>query len=335
MEIATLAAQLDGQLNPPDLKLEITGVGTMEEATADQITFLANPKYLAKLPDCRAGAILVAPGLDAPDLRIPRIEVAHPYYAFARAIALFHSPPPPKPGIHPTVILGEGVELGENVTMGAYVVVGDRARIGDHVVIHPHCAIYADAVIGAGSILHSHVAIREGVILGERVIVQNGAVIGGDGFGFVPMPDGTFYKILQAGTVTLGDDVEIQALSAIDRATIGTTTIGPGTKVDNLVQVGHGCKIGDHTLLCGQVGLAGSTTVGNHVILAGQVGAAGHLTIGDRVQVGASSGINHSIPPNTQVSGYPAIDHKLWLRVSAALKLLPDLIQRVRRLERG
>lgn len=335
MHIATLAAQLNGQLHPPDLDLEITGVGTVEEATPEQITFLANPKYLTKLKDCRAGAILVPPGFDAPDLSIPRLEVAHPYYAFARAIELFHSPPPPKSSIHPTVILGEGVQLGENVTIGAYGVVGDRVRIGDNVVIHPHCVIYADAVIGAGSILHSHGAIREGVVLGERVIVQNGVVIGGDGFGFVPMPDGTFYKIPQVGTVSLGDDVEVQALSAIDRATIGTTTIGSGTKVDNLVQVAHGCKIGNHTLLCGQVGLAGSTTVGNHVILAGKVGSAGHLTIGDRVQVGASSGINHSIPPDTQISGYPAIDHKLWLRVSAALKLLPDLIQRVRRLERG
>ncbi len=333
MDVQEIARHLNAQIEPAELALDVRGVATMEEATPEDITFLSNPKYLAKLKTCNAGAILVSEQFAATDLSIPLLRVAHPYLAFAKAIELFYPKPLPVPGVHPTAILGTAVMLGQNVSIGPYAVIGDRVRLGDNVTIHAHCTIYDEVQIGADSVLYSHVVVREGVELGKRVILQNGAIIGADGFGFVPMSDGTFYKILQAGTVILEDDVEVQSNSAIDRATIGTTRVEQGSKIDNLVQVGHGSKIGRHTLLCGQVGLAGSTEVGNHVILAGQVGVSGHLKIGDGAVAAAGSGIAQSVAPGTQVSGSPAIDRKLWLRVVAALKSLPNMLQRLRALE--
>jgi UDP-3-O-[3-hydroxymyristoyl] glucosamine N-acyltransferase len=332
MHIQELAHLLKAEVEP-ELDQEITGVATIEEAQGTDLTFLSNPKYIPKLLTCRAGAILVAADFQGKG-NIPMLRVNHPYLAFAEAIALFHHKPQLPAGIHPTAILGEGVVLGKNIKIAAYVVIGNQVEIGDDVTLYPHCVIYDGAVIGSGSTLHSQVVIREQVRLGERVIVQNGAVIGADGYGFVPLADGTFQKILQAGTVILGDDVEVQANTSIDRATIGATEIGEGTKIDSLVQIGHGSKVGKHTLLCGQVGLAGSTQVGNHVILAGQVGAGGHLTIGDRVVAAAKTGIANSLPAGSQVSGYPAMQHQLWLRVMAELKNLPQLARRLRSLER-
>ncbi len=331
MQIQELAHLVQAEAEP-GFKLEITGVATIDEAEPGDVTFLSNPKYIAKLPTCRAGAIFVDRNFDA-KVAIPTLRVENPYLAFAQAIELFHCKPQLARTVHPTAILGEGVSLGKNVAIAAYVVIGDQVQIGDDVTIHPHCAIYDGAVIGAGSTLHSHVVIREQVCLGARVIIQNGVVLGADGYGFVPMADGTFYKIMQAGTVIIEDDVEVQANTAIDRATVGATQIGRGTKIDNLVQIGHGSKVGEHSLLCGQVGLAGSTLVGNHVILAGQVGAAGHLTIGDRVVAAAKAGISNSLPAGSQVAGYPAIDHKLWLRITAELKNLTTLSRRLRKLE--
>ncbi|MBW4553712.1 MAG: UDP-3-O-(3-hydroxymyristoyl)glucosamine N-acyltransferase [Aphanocapsa sp. GSE-SYN-MK-11-07L] len=332
MQLQELAQLVQAQVES-ECSLEITGVATIDEAEPGDVTFLSNPKYIAKLPTCRAGAIFVADNFDT-KLAMPTLRVKNPYLAFAQAIELFHHKPQLARTVHPTAVLGEGVSLGQNVAIAAYVVIGNHVQIGDDVTIHPHCAIYDQAVIGAGSTLHSHVVIREQVRLGARVIVQNGAIVGADGYGFVPLADGSFYKILQAGTVILEDDVEVQANSAIDRATVGATEIGRGTKIDNLVQIGHGSKVGQNSLLCGQVGLAGSTQVGNQVILAGQVGIAGHLTLGDRVVVAAQSGITKSLPAGSQVAGYPAIDHKLWLRTSAEFKNLATLSQRLRSLEK-
>jgi UDP-3-O-[3-hydroxymyristoyl] glucosamine N-acyltransferase len=331
MQIQALARTLNAQVDP-SLNLEIKGVNSMEEAGPDDVTFLSNPKYISKLKDCQAGAILVSRKFtDA--LPMPALQVDNPYLAFAQAIELFHHKPHLARTVHPTVVIGHGVGLGNNVAIGAYVVIGNDVQIGDDVTIYPHCMIYDGAVIGAGSTLHSHVVVREQVSLGQRVILQNGAVIGADGYGFAPLQDGTFYKIRQAGTVVLEDDVEVQAHSTIDRATVGKTRIGRGTKIDNLVQVGHGSTVGTHTLICGQVGLAGSTKVGNHVILAGQVGVAGHLTIGDRVVAAAQSGIAQSVSAGRQICGAPAVEGKLYLRMMAELKNLPKIVQRLRRLE--
>ena len=306
----------------------------MMDASHHEVTFLANPKYTPQLQTSQAGAVLVAQDF-AGHPPMPTLRVDHPYLAFAQAIELFHRKPQLPPGLHPTAVMGRDVTLGQNVTIGAYTVIGDRVQIDDDVTIHPHCTIYDDVKIGAGSLLHSHVVLREDVQVGKRVILQNGVVIGADGYGFVPLGDGSFYKILQAGTVVLDDEVEVQAQTSIDRATVGTTRIGQGTKIDSLVQIGHGCKVGQHSLLCGQVGLAGSTQVGNHVTLAGQVGAAGHLTIGDRVVAAAQTGIHQSLAPGARVVGAPAMEHKLGIRALTQIKRLPELVRRLTTLERN
>lgn len=331
MQIQALAKFLNAQVDPT-LSVEITGVGTLEEAGSSELTFLSNPKYISKLKDAQAAAVLVTPAFTGKS-SAPLMVVEDPYLAFAKTIELFHAKPTPPAGIHPTAVLGQEVVLGKNVSIGAYVVIGDRVQIGDGVTIHPHCMIYDQAVIGAGSLLHSHAVVRESVQLGQRVILQNGAVIGSDGYGFAPLKDGSFYKILQAGTVVIDDDVEVQAHAAIDRATIGTTKVGRGTKIDNLVQVGHGSTIGKHSLLCAQTGIAGSTQIGNHVILAGQAGTTGHLKVGDRVVAAARTGISQSVPPGKQIGGFPEVEHKLWLRMMIQLKNLPQIVQRLRKVE--
>ena len=220
------------------------------------------------------------------------------------------------------------------MTIGPFTVIDRGAVIGDDVTILSHCHIYPEAVIGNGVMIHSHSVIREGCRLGNRVVVQNGAVIGSDGFGYAKRPDGTWHKIPQTGTVVIDDDVEIGSGSTIDRATLGTTVIRRGSKIDNLVQIGHGSSVGENTLLCAQVGLAGSTDVGNNVILSGQVGAAGHLRIGDGVIATAQSGIPNSVADGKVISGYPAIDNRNWLKSSAVFTALPQLLREVRRLTR-
>jgi UDP-3-O-[3-hydroxymyristoyl] glucosamine N-acyltransferase len=212
--------------------------------------------------------------------------------------------------------------------------VGPRVHIGARTVIHPHVVLYADAAVGEDCVLHSGVQVRERCRLGRRVIVQNGAVIGGDGFGFARDQDGRYEKIPQVGIVVIEDDVEIGALSAIDRSSMGETRIGRGTKVDNLVQIGHSVTVGEHTVLAGQVGVAGSTHIGNRVTLAGQVGVAGHLTVGDGVIATAQSGIPSSVDAGHVISGYPAIDNREWLKASAVFPRLPELQKRLRELER-
>jgi UDP-3-O-[3-hydroxymyristoyl] glucosamine N-acyltransferase len=336
MLIQALAQALNAELDPHpngDLDLEITDVATIEDAGASELTFLANPRYIPKLRQSQAGAVLLSRQFQDATLTMPVLRVADPYLAFAKAIELFHTKPQPPRHVHATAVLGSGVELGANVAIGAYVVIGDRVKIGDNVTIHPHCAIYDDVEIGADSTLHSHVVVREAVKLGQRVILQNGAVIGADGFGFAPQSDRSYYKIMQAGTVILEDDVEVQVNTAIDRATIGETRVGRGSKIDNLVQIGHGCTIGQDTLLCGHVGLAGSTQVGNRVILAGAVTVAGHLAIGDDSVASMRTMVMSPVPPQSQVGGYPSMAHGQWLKSMAALKKLPDLAQRVRQLE--
>lgn len=333
MRIQDLAQRLGASVDPR-LDLDIRGVAPMEEAGPGELTFLSNPSYARRLKDSQASAVLVDPAY-AGEAPMALVRIANPYLAFAKAIALFHPPATTAPGVHPTAVLGADVVLGRGVSIGPYVVVGDRVRIGDGTTIHPHCVVYADAEVGAGCLLHSGAVVREGVRLGNGVILQNGAVIGADGFGFAPRGDGTWHKIPQAGRVTLGDDVEVQALSCVDRATVGVTTVGRGTKIDNLVQVGHGCRIGEDTLLCGQVGLAGSTKVGNRVTLAGQAGTAGHLTIGDGATVAAQSGVIGDVEPGSSVGMSPAMDLQQARSVMIALARLPELAKRVKALEKS
>jgi UDP-3-O-[3-hydroxymyristoyl] glucosamine N-acyltransferase len=330
MKIGELAAKLECKLDgAPDL--EITGVAGMDEAQAGEITFLSNPKYMAKLHTTQAAAIIAGAGVDT--LGKPALRSADPYLSFAQALELFYPPQKPAPGTHPTAVIAADAKVGRNASIGPYVVVESGAEIGDDCVLKAFVMIYPGVKIGDRFVAHSHVVVRENVRIGNDVILQNGVVIGGDGFGFVPLPDGTFYKIVQAGIVVIEDGVEVQSNSCIDRAAVGETRLRRGVKVDNLVQVAHGCDIGENSLLCSQVGISGSTKLGRNVILTGQVGVAGHLTIGDRVIVTPQSGVPNDVRANTTISGSPAVDHEVWLKASAVYRRLPDMFAAYRKLK--
>lgn len=327
MKLGDIAKQLGCSLEGPE-DLEITDVSGIDEAGPTELTFLSNPKYRRKLASTRAAAIILSP--QDPDRGRPALRSENPYLDFARALELFHPATRPKPGIHATAVIAPDASLGKNASVGPYVVIESGVEIGDDCVIKSHVMIYQGARIGDRFTAHSHAVVRENVRIGNGVILQNGAIVGSDGFGFARQADGSYYKIVQAGSVVIEDGVEIQAHACIDRATVGITHIQSGAKVDNLVQVGHACDIGPNTLLCGQSGLAGSTKVGRNVVLAGQVGVAGHLTIGDNVIATAQTGIPSDVEPGKIISGYPAMDNGRWLRCSAAYARLPEIYAAVR-----
>jgi UDP-3-O-[3-hydroxymyristoyl] glucosamine N-acyltransferase len=333
MKLSEIAERLGCALEGEG-EIEITGVAGIEEAGTGEITFLSNPKYTAKLAETKAAAAIVATDLQTEGISIPLLRHRNPYLIFARAIELFYTPPPAAEGIDATAVVSPSATLGRNVRIGAHSVIGDRAEIGEDVVIYPNCTIYAGARIGKGCVIHSNCTVREYVEIGARCILQNGVVIGGDGFGYAKRDDGTWYKIVQSGTVVLEEEVEVGANSAIDRATIGETRIKKGAKIDNLVMVGHASVVGENTLLCGQVGLAGSTKVGSNCTLAGQVGVAGHLTIGDNVVATAQTGIPNSVEAGKLISGYPAIENRAWLKSSAIFQRLPELQKTMRELQK-
>ena len=330
MKLADLAARLGCSVRG-DGSLEVARVSGIEEAGPGDLTFVANLRYAPLLASTRATAVIVAPELET---ALPSLLSKNPYLSFARAVAVLHPKPRPAPGIHATAQVAPGAVLGEGVHLGAYVVVGARTRIGARSVLHPHVVVYDDAAIGEDCELHSGVQLREACRLGHRVVVQNGAVIGSDGFGFAKDDAGRYEKIPQRGIVVIEDDVEIGALTAVDRAALRETRIGRGSKLDNLVQVGHSVTVGEDTVLAGQVGIAGSTRIGRRVTLAGQVGVAGHLSVGDGVVASAQTGIPHDVEPGAFVSGYPAIENREWLKASAVFARLPKLQKRVRELER-
>jgi len=331
MKLSEIARELGAEFHGPG-DLEITGVAGIEEAHEGQLTFVSNPKYTRYAQSTRASAVLVAP--DFPEIATATLRTPNPYLAFARAITLFHQPPVYPPGIHATAAIDSTASIGKDAHIGAYVVVGAGVFIGDHATLLPHVVIYPKAKIGDRFFAHSHAVVREGCQLGDDVLLQNGAIIGCDGFGFAKGGDGRWQKIPQSGPVVMGNFVEVQSNACIDRASVGETRIGNGAKIDNLVQVGHGSSVGENTLLCAQVGLAGSTGVGNNVTLAGQVGVAGHCKIGDGAIATAQSGIPNDVPPSAVVSGYPAIDNRQWLRATAAFHRLPELVRGLHRLER-
>ena len=304
----------------------------MEHAGPTEITFLANPKYAPKVKHTRAAAILVTePVRDHP---IQSLVSANPYLDFARALEFFYQPPRPAPGIHPLAVIAPSARVGEGASIGPFVVVGERVTIGRNAVLHPHVVIYEGAEIGDDFCAHSHAVVRESCRIGNRVILQNGAVVGGDGFGFAHRADGTHYKIVQSGVTVLEDDVEVQSLTSVDRATVGETRVKRGAKIDSLVQIGHACVVGEDNILCAQVGLAGSSILGRNVLLAGQAGVSGHLTIHDDAVVYAQSGIGGDVAKGSVVSGSPAFDAKEWLRAITAFPKLPELLKRVRQLEK-
>lgn len=328
MKLGEIAATLGARLENGSPETEITGVAGIEEAGAGQITFVANPKYAGAARTTKAAAVIVAE--DFPAANTALLRSRNPYLDFARAIELFYRPPKYAVGIHSTAVVHPSAKIGKNASIGPYVVVDEDVQIGKNCVLLAHVVIYRGARIGHNFLAHAHAVVRENCRLGDNVTLQNGVVIGGDGFGFAKDNDGRWRKIVQSGPAVLEDDVEVQANACVDRASIGETRVGKGTRIDNLVQVGHGSRVGNNTLLCAQVGLAGSTEVGDNVILAGQVGVAGHCKIGDGVIATAQSGIPNDVAAGKVVSGYPAIDNKLWLRCVAVFNRLPELMKRVR-----
>ncbi len=327
MKLAEIASALGATLENGNPDVEITGVAGIEEAGPGQITFVANPKYAAAAKTTAAAAVIVAE--DFPAISAGMLRSKNPYLAFARAISLFYQPPVYEAGVHPSAVIASTARVGKNAHIAAYVVIDADVEIGDDAVLLPHVVIYRGARIGNHFFAHAHAVVRENCVLGDNVILQNGAIVGCDGFGFAR--DGDHWeKITQSGPALLDSDVEVQANSCVDRASIGETRIGRGVKIDNLVQVGHGSAVAEHTLLCSQVGLAGSTRVGKNVILAGQVGVAGHCNIGDGVVVTAQSGTHGDIPAGAMVSGSPAFDHKQWLRAVGIFNKLPELAKAVR-----
>jgi len=332
MKLFEIAQILGASLENALPETEIAGLAGIEEAGPQQVTFLSNPKYAAMAKSTRAAAILVTP--DFPAEGLPVLRHANPYLAFARALELFYEVPKYAPGIHPTAVIDPAARLGAGAHVGPYVVIDADAIIGSNAVLLAHVVIYRGARIGDRFFAHSHALVREYCELGNDVTLQNGVVIGADGFGFARDGARGWHKIVQSGVTRLGDRVEVQANACVDRASIGATVVGEDTKIDNLVQVGHGCKIGEHTMLCSQVGLGGSSHVGNNVILAGQVGVAGHLSIGDGAVVTAQSGIPGDVAAGATVSGSPAFENRQWLRAVAVFHKLPELAKAIRKLNR-
>ena len=331
MKLSEIAARLDCVLKG-DGNVEITRVIGIDEADTGDVTFVSNPKYAARARTTKASAVIVT--VDFPDIDRATLRSPNPYLTFARAVELFYQAPVPVRTVDATAKIASSAKIGAGASISPFVVIEDDVRIGKNCTLYPFVHISRGARIGDNFKAYAHVSVREFCTIGNNVILQDGAKIGTDGFGYAKKDDGSYYKIVQSGVVVLEDDVEIGANATIDRGTIGETRIRRGAKIDNLVQVGHASDVGENTLLCAQVGLAGSSKIGRSVILTGQVGVAGHLEIGDRVVATAQTGIPNSIEADKVVSGYPAIDNKLWLKSSAVFKRLPELLKRIEALEK-
>ncbi|HKW76934.1 MAG TPA: UDP-3-O-(3-hydroxymyristoyl)glucosamine N-acyltransferase [Terriglobales bacterium] len=330
MQLKEIALHVKARLDPADAQADITAVAAIESASPGEITFIANPRYAASAKTTKASAIIVDESF--PALEKPLLRTRNPQLAYARAAELFYRAPLYPAGVHPAALIHPSARIGKNASIAAGVVIDADVSIGDNCTLLPYVVIYRNVKIGSDFFAHSHVSIRENSEIGNNVLLHNGVVIGSDGFGFAKDEDGRWRKIPQSGKVVIEDDVEIQANSCIDRASLGETRVRRGTKIDNLVQVGHNCLIGENSMLCAQVGLAGSTELGKNVILAGQVGVAGHCTIGDNAVATAQSGIPNSVDAGKLVSGYPAIDNKQWLRSVAVFNRLPELARAIRKL---
>src|SRR5215472_11238909 len=336
MKLAELAEKLSCRLEG-DPSAEVSGVAGIDYAEPGHVTFLANRRYFTLLNSTRATAVFVEDGIrmarasDASPLAA--LRTANPYLAFARAIELFYQPPKYSPGIHATAVIAKSTRIGAGAHIGPYCFVDESVILGDNAVLHSFVTLYRGAQIGDNFFAHAHVVVREHCRIGHRVILQNGVIIGGDGLGFAKQKDGSWYKMAQSGPAVLEDDVEVQANACVDRATVGETRIGRGAKLDDLVLLGHASQVGTDTLLCGQVGPAGSTKIGNACILAGQAGTAGHLTVGDGTVITAQSGVPNDVPARAFYSGYPAVENRQSLKMMAALQQLPEVQKRVRELE--
>ena len=329
-------AQITGSEAPTLQDQPITALCSLEDAHEGGLCYLTSLEKAEMLKDLKASALLVPES--AKDKKLPfngaLLYAKNPEWAFILLMKYVDAQHQKHtPGIHPTAVISQSAKLGNNVSVGAYTVVEDGAQIGDNTVIFPQCYIGKDVVIGKNCYIYPQVVIREECVLKDYVILQAGAKIGSDGFGF-SFHDGRHQKIPQIGNVVLGNDVEIQSNTCIDRAKISSTVIGDNTKIDNLVQVGHNVHVGMSSIMCAQVGVAGTTEIGNGVILAGQVGLAGHMTIGDRAQVGAQSGVMSSIPVGQTYFGYPAMPQREAFKLQAILRKLPEMHKEFRSLKK-
>jgi UDP-3-O-[3-hydroxymyristoyl] glucosamine N-acyltransferase len=329
--LAELAAAVGGEVRG-DPERRVSRLRPLGSAGASDLSFLTHPRYREQAAASRAGAVLIDP-VGAEGLDRDLIVCADPYHALAVLLQRFH-PRRARPGaVHPTAIVGDGCEIAPSAWIGPYVVLGDRVRVGDRAVLEAQVVVGSDCSIGAGALLHPHAVVYDGTEVGESCVLHAGAVLGSDGFGFAAH-EGKQVKVPQLGTVRLGREVEIGANSTVDRATFEATTIGDYTKIDNLVQVGHNVQIGRGCILCGQVGISGSTRLGDGVVFAGQAGAANHLDIGDGVRVAAQTAVLASVEAGQAVGGTPAVPLSEWRRQVAALRRLPELLRRLARLER-
>ena len=341
MTLGELARRLDCPIEG-DAAIEIRRVAKIEDAGPGDLTFLANSKYASKLATTRASAVILngkdqalrPSGPQALAAPCAVIRSHSPYLTFAKAAQVLAPARPVAAGIHALAHVAADAVVDATASIGPFAVIGSGARVAARTVVHPHVVIGDGSTIGADCVLHAHVSIREGCTIGSRVIIQNGAVVGSDGYGFAQRPDGSHEKIPQTGPVVIEDDVEIGANTTIDRPAVGETRIKAGTKIDNLVQVGHGVVLGRNVLLAAQVGIAGSTAIGDHAMFGGQAGAAGHLSIGDRVKVGARAAIFSSVEDGAFVAGTPAIDNDEWKKASAVFRKLPELRRRLMALEK-
>jgi len=330
LKLRAIAERLGCRLEG-DGEIEIHRVAGIEQAGAGDLTFFTNAKYARALKTTRASAVILSEKADAAPCAM--LRASHPYVAFAKAVELFAVDDRPPAGIHRLAEVSASATIASDAAIGPFTFVGEGACIGARTRVYPHVTIGAGAQIGDDCVIHAQVSIRERVRIGHRVVLQDGAVIGSDGFGFATMPDGSHHKIPQVGAVIIEDDVEIGANAAIDRPAVGETRIGAGSKIDNLVQVAHGVTIGRNVLLAAQVGIAGSTTIEDAVTLAGQVGVSGHITIGKGTIATAQTGIPNAVEPGSFISGYPAIANRDWLKSSAIFRKLPELRKAIAELD--
>jgi UDP-3-O-[3-hydroxymyristoyl] glucosamine N-acyltransferase len=316
---------------------EISGVAAVDQATSGSISYIEGGKFAAQVKTTNASALILPkdPALQqsASDRQIAWIEATVPRLMFAQTIALFYQPFQPAAAIHPTAVIDPGTAIGQNVAIGAHVVIQPGVKLGDGVCIHPNVVIYPDVQIGDRTLLHANCVIQERSQIGADCVIHSGAVIGAEGFGFVPVRDG-WYKMQQSGYVVLENGVEIGCNSAVDRPAVGETRIAQNTKLDNLVHIGHGCQIGRNGAIAAQTGLAGGVEIGDRVMLAGQVGISNNVKIGDGVIASAKTGLHQSVAAGQLVSGYPGIDHKSFLKVSALYDRIPEMYQAIRDLRK-
>ena len=334
MKLSELAAQTGATCSESDGDIEITGAAGLDQAQSGQVTFLSNPRYTSRVSDTAASAIYLTEEAEISRADLAVLRAKDPYLAFTRALIAFEPKREFAPLLDPSAVIDSSVRIPKELFIDAHVAIGKNCVIGERVRIHPNVTIYDNVTIGDDSEIHSGVAIRDGSVIGKRVIIHNNAVIGADGFGFAKDEQRRWLKIPQTGRVVIEDDVEIGAGTTVDRASTGETRIKRGAKLDNLVQIGHSCIVGEDALLCAQVGMAGSSRVGDRVILTGQVGIGGHITVGDDAILYPQSGVPNDVAPGEILVGTPAFEVSAFWRAVAVFKKLGEVPKRLRALEK-